>query len=106
MHDRINGDQESDRLLVHWDLLEPAPPSPGIAGGVVALGRSGEPGSLDGEKLLVAVPEDVETLRRHDPAAARRWRAAVRDTLTALLADGARFAGFDRAGWYVLRRPS
>lgn len=106
MHDRINGDQESDRLLVHWELLRPAPPRPDITGAVVALGRSGEPGSLDGEILLVAVPEDVETLRRHDPAAARRWRAAVRDTLTALLADGAGFAGFDRAGWYVLRRPS
>jgi len=106
MHDRINGDQESDRLLVHWDLLHPAPPQPGLDGAVVALGRSGEPGSLNGEKLLVAVPEDVETLRRQDPDAARRWRIAVRDTLTALLAGGARFAGFDRAGWYVLRRPS
>ena len=106
MHDRINGDDASDRLLVHWDLRAAEPLRADTTGGVVALGRSGEPGSLDGEKLLVAVPEDVETLRRLDPAAARRWRSAVRDTLTALLADGARFAGFDRAGWYVLRRPS
>ncbi|MEV4708841.1 GNAT family N-acetyltransferase [Actinoplanes sp. NPDC049316] len=106
MHDRINGDEESDRLLVHWDLTAGTPLRDDPAGGVVALGRSAEPGSLDGEKLLVAVPHDVEGLRRSDPAAARRWRVAVRDTLTVLLADGARFTGFDRSGWYVLRRPS
>ncbi|MGA5305692.1 GNAT family N-acetyltransferase [Nucisporomicrobium flavum] len=106
MHDRINGDEESDRLLVHWDLVGGAPLRDDTAGGVVALGRSGVRGSLDGEKLLVAVPHDVEGLRRSDPAAARRWRVAVRDTLTALLAGGARFTGFDRSGWYVLRRPS
>jgi hypothetical protein len=29
----------------------------------------------------------------------------VRETLAALLADGARIDGFDRAGWYVVRRP-
>ncbi|MFI7599994.1 GNAT family N-acetyltransferase [Actinoplanes sp. NPDC049681] len=107
MHDRINGDDESDRLLVRWDLSRPATPlRDDTSGAVVALGRDGVPGNLDGGKLLVAVPPDVETLRRRDPGEARRWRPAVRDALSTLLAAGARVTGFDRAGWYVLRRPS
>ncbi|BCJ48865.1 hypothetical protein Asp14428_03400 [Actinoplanes sp. NBRC 14428] len=106
MHDRINGDDASDRLLVRWDLHRPAPGREDLDGAVVALDRSGTPGSLAGGKLLVAVPQDIEALRAHDPGAAKQWRLAVRDTLSTLLAAGARITGFDRAGWYVLRRPS
>ena len=117
MHDRINGGDDSDRLLVRWELAasavvaacagqphrcEPPPTA------VVALSRSATglpvPGPRKGETLLVAVPDDIEALRRRDSGAAKAWRVAVRDTLTALLADGARFAGFDRAGGYVLTR--
>ena len=53
---------------------------------------------------LVAVPRDIEALRDADPALAQRWRVAVRESLAALLADGGRIDGFDRAGWYVVRR--
>ena len=117
MHDGINGDDDSDRLLVHWPLAGPAVVAasagrphrfvrPPIA--TVALRRSEAggpvPGSLRGQTLLVAVPEDIETLRRRAPAAARDWRVGVRETLGTLLADGLRFAGFDRDGWYVLTR--
>jgi predicted GNAT superfamily acetyltransferase len=55
---------------------------------------------------LVAVPPDVEALRTADPGLAKEWRVAVREALVPLLADGARFAGFDRSGWYLLRRPA
>lgn len=117
MHDRINGDDDSDRLLLRWDLAAPAvvaacagrprrcerPPT-----AVLTLRRSATgapvPGSPYGQTMVVAVPEDIEGLRRRDPGAARHWRVAVRDALTTLLADGARFAGFDRTGWYVLTR--
>jgi len=117
MHDRINGDDDSDRLLVCWDLAAPAVVSAGAGEprrcvrpptATVALSRSPSgapvPGSLRGRTLLVAVPPDVETLRRDAPGAAKDWRLALRDTLSALLADRARFAGFDRDGWYVLTR--
>ena len=53
---------------------------------------------------LVAVPHDIEALRASDPALAQRWRVAVREALAALVADGGRIDGFDRAGWYVVRR--
>ncbi|MEU7905598.1 GNAT family N-acetyltransferase [Actinoplanes sp. NPDC049118] len=117
MHDRINGDDDSDRLLVYWDLLAPAVVAAGAGRrhrcarpetATVALRRGADggpqPGSPQGRTVLVAVPEDVEALRREASGVARRWRVAVRDTLTTLLGDGLRFTGFDRDGWYVLTR--
>jgi predicted GNAT superfamily acetyltransferase len=108
MHDGINSGDETDRLLVRWELDSPGPGAVSAPGAVIAVGRGpdGGPvtGSLDGDHLLVAVPADVEALRATDPAQARRWRTAVREALVPLLADGARIVGFDKAGSYVLRR--
>lgn len=55
--------------------------------------------------MLVAVPEDVEALRRADPDAARAWRHAVREVLGGLLTEGALVTGFDRRAGYVVERP-
>ncbi len=122
MLDTINGDDDSDRLLVRWRLRDPAVvaaceggwvaavAADEIAGGaVVALGSTpdGAPqvGSLDAAVTsLVAVPRDIGALRVADPVLAQRWRVALREVLAALLADGARISGFDKAGWYVVRR--
>jgi len=121
MLDTINGDDDSDRLLVRWQLRNPAVVAAceGLAarvvaadeiaaGAVVALGRGPdggpEAGRLDGATSLVAVPRDIAALRVADGALAQRWRLAVREALAALVADGARISGFDRAGWYVVRR--
>ena len=116
MTDAINGGDDSDRLLVRWRLADPAvmaacdgtPVAVGTGAAVVALGISaaGAPvvGPADDATCLVAVPSDVEALRVREPALARQWRTAVRDTLGVLLADGGRITGFDRAGWYVVRR--
>ena len=121
MLDTINGADDSDRLLVRWRLRDPAVvvASAGgsvsavaaeelAAGALVALGVAADgtpvPGRLDGVTSLVAVPRDIELLRATDPALAQRWRVAVREALAALVADGGRIDGFDRAGWYVVRR--
>ena len=121
MLDTINGDDDSDRLLVRWRLRDPAVVAACAgrsgsavvadeiaAGAVVALGVGAdgapEPGDLDGPTALVAVPRDIGALRAADPALAQRWRVAVRESLAALVADGGRITGFDRAGWYVVRR--
>lgn len=121
MLDTINGEDDSDRLLIRWRLLDPAvvvacdggstraiAADELAAGAVVALGTSGAgapaPGRLDGVTSLVAVPRDIAALRATDPALAQQWRVAVRDVLMALVADGARITGFDRDGWYVVRR--
>jgi predicted GNAT superfamily acetyltransferase len=108
MHDGINGGDETDRLLVRWQL--DAPRAAAETGGdeVIALGREGDgapaPGSLDGQRLRVAVPADIAAVRAADPDLARRWRAALREVLAPLMAGGARVTGFDKAGWYLLRR--
>ncbi|MFF5232457.1 GNAT family N-acetyltransferase [Dactylosporangium sp. NPDC000521] len=122
MNDGLNGADDSDRLLVSWDLAAPAVEAacggrPAVRtvepelrrGAVVGLGRTEDgrpaPGDLDGadgRTVLVAVPPDIETLRRTEPAVAHAWRLAVRGTLGTLMAGGRRVAGFDRAGWYVL----
>jgi predicted GNAT superfamily acetyltransferase len=121
MHDGINASDQTDRLLVRWDLDAPAVaaacagnPSPRTAdaerarGAVVGVGRSADglpvPGTLDGDTILVAVPHDIAALRAADPALAGQWRFAVRDALAPLLRAGAEVAGFDRSGWYIVVR--
>jgi predicted GNAT superfamily acetyltransferase len=121
MLDAINGDHDSDRLLVSWRLRDPAVAVASAGGGVGAvaadevargavhaltIGEDGGPvpGRLDGATSLVAVPRDIEGLRAVDQGMARRWRVAVRDALTGLVGAGGRIDGFDRAGWYVVRR--
>jgi predicted GNAT superfamily acetyltransferase len=121
MHDAINGGDDTDRLLMHWQLDSPAVSAactgathPGDAeaeratGAVVALGVAddGGPviGSAEGPTLLVAVPPDIERLRLSDPGQSKDWRVALREVLGGSMADGARVTGFDRAGWYVLNR--
>jgi predicted GNAT superfamily acetyltransferase len=123
MGDTINAGGDSDRLLVRWRLRDPevvvacsGMSTPASAhrelarGAVVALGidEQGMPvaGRLDGRASLVAVPRDIEALRTTDPVLAQRWRVALRESLGTLVADGAQITGFDREGWYVLRRDS
>jgi predicted GNAT superfamily acetyltransferase len=121
MADSINGLDDSDRLLVRWRLRDPAvvaacaghatadvladelAAGAGVALGVSETGRP-VPGRLDAATSLVAVPRDIGLLRLSDPALAVQWRAAVREVLSALVGDGARVTGFDRDGWYVVRR--
>jgi predicted GNAT superfamily acetyltransferase len=119
MHDGINGDDDTDRLLLRWHLADPrvATACSGqrrtcdvadlhARGAVVALdrGAAGDPVSRrpDAATVLVAVPRDVEALRGANPGRAKEWRIAVRETLGGLLAAGARVTGFDRDGWYVV----
>jgi predicted GNAT superfamily acetyltransferase len=126
MADSINNNDDSDRLLIRWQLDDPAvltaahrptSPTPGghlgetLREATVVLGidDDGRPvvesyGSAG--TVLVGVPVDVEGLRRSDPGAAKEWRIALREVLGGLMADGARVTGFDRAGWYVLELPA
>ncbi|HEX5119955.1 MAG TPA: GNAT family N-acetyltransferase [Pseudonocardiaceae bacterium] len=121
MADGINGDDDTDRLLLRWELAAPRVTSACAGrreavdaaalrarGAATALRRGdrGEPvaGPSDADTVLVAVPRDVEALRVDDQGLAKEWRAAVREVLGGLLAGGARVTGFDRGGWYVVQR--
>jgi predicted GNAT superfamily acetyltransferase len=122
MTDGLNAGEESDRLLITWQLDSPLAkaafeggfPEPELGGllrdgaiTILSVGSAGEPvvGELSGARVLICqVPEDIVALRHTNPARARMWRLALRKALVAAFAAGYRVRGATRAGWYVLER--
>ncbi|WP_345763439.1 hypothetical protein [Diaminobutyricibacter sp. McL0608] len=102
LHDDVSGDtsmgrDETDRLLVRWDVLEPA----------ATAARDGDDSLTDNSNetwSFVPVPEDIVSLRSIDPEGAHRWRLALREQLAEHRNAGDRIAGFDRARGYILRK--
>jgi predicted GNAT superfamily acetyltransferase len=113
--DGVN-DPETDRLAVDWDLRAALPSRAAPAGEevpdtILAAGPGGEPapGTVPvagaGPAMLRCwIPEDMLTIRRTDPALARRWRLAVRAALGGALDAGYQVTGVRRTGWYVLEK--
>ena len=89
MTDAINAGDESDRLLVAWDLATD-PDHPLFDGDDVE------------DPVLIPTPDDVVALRRTDPAAVATWRSESRASWHAALAARRRVLGFTRGGDYVL----
>lgn len=119
MHDSINGGDESDRVVVSWDLTSPRVaaacerrlPEPDLQqlredGAVIALDYDDElrpvTGDVEAPLLLCHIPKDVVALRRRDPRAALEWRRALRNSLGVALQNGHRATAITRSGWYVL----
>ena len=109
--DAINGGEDSDRVLVRWDLRAPEVAAACKAGGASALVADAVvPDALvpDGvvadavvPDAVVPVPPDIEGLRAADPAAAHAWRLRMRESLGPYLAAGAA-VGYDRARGYLI----
>ena len=95
MHDGINAGDESDRILIRWDLESEKAQA-------AAAGQPMEP-RLDEDALLVQVPHDIVAIRRRDPALSRQWRNQVRDALGGAMSRGYRIMGFTRKLEYVLQ---
>jgi predicted GNAT superfamily acetyltransferase len=89
MSDAINAGDDSDRLLLAWDMSADVPAIPRDGGGL-----------LDAE--LVPTPFDVVELRRCDPSAVAMWRRDTRRALASALDSGRRVLGFTRDGEYVI----
>lgn len=89
MTDAINAGDESDRLLMAWDVAAPVPARP-------------RDGSDVDDPLFVPTPTDIVELRRTDPSAVRTWRTETREALTTALDAGGRVLGFTRDGSYVI----
>ena len=112
LSDDINRGDPTDRLLARWSLT--APPAPASSHpaasllasheGVPVVGLSLEDIDPD-TALTVAVPDDIEELRRRDPAAASLWRLAVREAVVPLLERGWSITGFTRGPGYRLEPP-
>jgi predicted GNAT superfamily acetyltransferase len=96
MSDVINGDDETDRLLVRWTLRDP------LVVAAAAAGRVPASGTAPTDHVTVAVPADIEAMRLEEPELAHEWRVRVRERLTELLGDGGRIIGFDRVQGYVV----
>jgi predicted GNAT superfamily acetyltransferase len=65
--------------------------------------------ALDGRPVLLEIPDDINRLRKLDPALAERWRQAVNQGFRAAFAAGYRAVGFlreesPRRGFYLLRQ--
>lgn len=92
MHDSINTDEESDRLVIAWPTDTSDEPSRPVLSG-------------PGREIQVPTPADIVVLRRTDPTAAAEWRLRVRIELGARLAAGAVVTEFTRDGDYVVHVP-
>jgi predicted GNAT superfamily acetyltransferase len=122
MTDGLNAGEESDRLLISWELdsshakaaAEGRAPEPEVGGllrdgavAILSVGAAGEPvvGESSGARVLICqVPEDIVALRHANPALARAWRLALRKAMVETFAAGYLMSGATRAGWYVLER--
>jgi predicted GNAT superfamily acetyltransferase len=118
MTDAINAGMASDRLLLTWELADPAvaaacagrprQPAPAVvevAEPALTVGPGLEPVAhqTGAPAVTVAVPPDTEAL---DPEQRRAWRAAVRQALGGRLAAGTVVSGFlRRPDRYLVEQP-
>jgi predicted GNAT superfamily acetyltransferase len=112
MSDGLNAGDESDRLLMSWDIAS-GPVTAREDGFAAAAGTLRLSTSPDGQPLPLTsgaaevgcqVPPDIIGLRTTDPGLALRWRRELRVALLGAFADGYRITGFTRSGYYVLSR--
>jgi predicted GNAT superfamily acetyltransferase len=115
MDDGINAGDESDRILILWELMseKAVRATQGTPMGIdvddrapriLVVGSNGEPiaHEVSGRTALLQVPDDIVELRRREPDLARAWRHAVRAALGGAMSAGYRVTGVTRDGWYVL----
>jgi predicted GNAT superfamily acetyltransferase len=131
LHDDVNGDDATDRLLAVWRLTSPrasralsgqlpVPPvevlrSEGVpvvldigADGhplLASVGAAPQPAFTRPERALARIPDDILAVRSSDRRRADAWRSALREVMTGLFASGLRPAGGSAPGWYVFGSP-
>ena len=118
MDDALNAGDESDRLLLQWDLASPrvaaaldgdAPArsrADWLADGATELLVATEDGprlrEAGSDVVLVAAPDDIVDVRRFDLPLAKVWRLQVRAALEPLVRAGGRVVGLTTDGSYVV----
>jgi predicted GNAT superfamily acetyltransferase len=115
MADDINGEDESDRLFVRWELESAAVDAaaagrPLVAGDseqlplLLSVSPSGAPRFAHrppSGRYRVEVPPDISALRRSAPELAVEWRKATRQVLGAVMDGGGTFE-IGASGCFVL----
>jgi predicted GNAT superfamily acetyltransferase len=111
LRDAINAGVESDRLLAVWRVSPPPAARPAPRPNLPVLldvGAQGDPVPHDlpagAAGATVGVPADIVALRRDDPALARQWRRAVRDSLGSRMRQGWTVTGMTDDQRYVVER--
>ena len=120
MNDGINNGDESDRLLVAWELDTArvravcddergdghGPLLAEVSQCVLGHEDDGGPRLHDVEPgttaALIDTPQDIVSLRQRDPALAMAWRMALRDAFVSCAARGMRPVRTTTRGEYVL----
>ena len=84
----------TDRLIVRWQLDSP-------------ISRTARTEAVPADAVTVEIPEDFAAVQKEGHESALRWRLAVRERMTDLLARGYRVTGFQRTPGaqphYILR---
>ncbi len=84
MADSINAGDDSDRILVEWDLL-----------------KEGKE-LTSNHQVSVEIPKDIVEIRKSDIESARNWRRKVRDALKPKLDEGWVIVDFTKDCHYIL----
>lgn len=105
LHDGVNGDEETDRVVVRWATDTSAPIAPAgwtaTTTAVLRVDADGEPRRAPrvGDAVTIEVPHSFTSAdQRH------RWRAAVREAMTTAI-DGGLVARWFEDGRYVFCAP-
>jgi predicted GNAT superfamily acetyltransferase len=116
MSDGLNAGDESDRMLVRWeiDVSPAAAPSTSLAAlSAIApchleVDADQHPIQTDraDDVFTCDVPDDLALLRRTAPGLALEWRVAFRETVGAAMANGFQVLGFTRSNGYLLGAPA
>jgi len=90
MADELNNGDESDRLMVRWDTTREIP---------TPRSEISEP-PYDAE--LIALPQDIVSIRRTNPDESLRYRMQVRESFLSAFDRGLKVVGFSANNEYVL----
>jgi predicted GNAT superfamily acetyltransferase len=121
MSDGINAGEESDRLLIRWQLDSPEAEQAAAgraaelhvdrlrewgSAAILSVGASDEPvtKTSTARVVLCQVPDDIVALRGSNRPLAHDWRVATREAIAGSLALGYVIKGATRSGWYVLEK--
>lgn len=101
--DALNHGQESDRLLLRWELTSERviTARTGELSPTGGPSPTGEPGA--GQVSILRTPPDIEGLLRTDPDAARAWRTRQREVFRSL-DPGWVLTGIDSDGAYRMEQ--
>jgi predicted GNAT superfamily acetyltransferase len=116
MADGLNAGEESDRVVVRWNLrderavtaserrLEVPDASDGLAVILAEEGTDPAAPPRDSRAVRAWVPPDIVQMRKSSADGAHLWRKALRESFGVAIDVGFHARGMTRDGWYLLYR--